>query len=110
MALMGTQLLRMLEARAMGGALEDLTPNARLALFVMALNARDTEAEQDPAHTYFRGWEHLARVALGRATYDDAARQAVRRTVRELTDAGWIKTTGRRHGQRTGLAMYELHM
>jgi hypothetical protein len=82
MALMGTQLLRMLEARAMGGA----------------------------AHTYFRGWEHLARVALGRATYDDAARQAVRRTVRELTDAGWIKTTGRRHGQRTGLAMYELHM
>lgn len=107
---MGTQLLRILEARAMGGALQDMTPNARLALFVMALNARDTGTPDAPARTYFRGWEHLAAVALGRPTYDPPAERAVARIIRELTDTGWIKTTGRRNGTRTGLAMYELHM
>jgi len=106
----GTQLLRMLEARAMGGALAGLSPNARCALWVIALNARDTETEHEPARTYFRGWDHLAAVALGRYEYDRAAQEAVRRVIRELTDAGFVKYAGRRHGLRTGLAMYELHL
>lgn len=105
---MGTQILRHLEAVAMGGRLATLSANARLVLWVMALNARDMETEQEPRSTYFRGWEHLARAGLGREEYDDAARQAVQRAVKELVDTGWIKPVGRRHGTRNGLAMYEL--
>jgi hypothetical protein len=94
----------------MGGALAELSPSARTVLFVMALNAHDSGTKTDPARTYFRGWEHLARVALGRTEYDDAGRQAVQRIIRELQDTGWIKTVGRRHGSRHGLALYELHI
>lgn len=107
---MGTMLLRQMEARAMGGALSTLSPNARLVLFVMCLNARDTGTKTDPGRTYFRGWEHLAHVALARSEYDRAAEVAVLRAIRELTDAGWIKQVGRRHGMRHGKAMYELHL
>jgi hypothetical protein len=103
-------LLRHLEARAMGGALEKLTPNARATLFVMALNARDTATDDAPAQTYFRGWEHIAVVALGRPEYDTAAERATARVIRELTEWGWIEAVGRRNGVRTGLAMYRLHI
>lgn len=107
---MGTQLLRALEARAMAGSLVGLTPNAHRVLFVMALNAHDVGTKDAPARTYFRGWEHLARAALARDQYDAADERAVARVIRELTDAGWVKMTGRRRGLRTGLAMYELHI
>lgn len=94
----------------MGGALSGLTPQARTTLLVMALNAHDTGTKTDPARTYFRGWEHIAQVALGRDVYDRPAKQAVERVIRELQEAGWIKQTGRRHGTRHGLSMYELHI
>jgi len=92
----------------MAGRYRDLSANARLVMFTMALNARDTGTEHEPARTYFRGWEHLAQVALARDGYDATIERAVNRAVRELVDAGAIKVVGRRHGTRHGLAMYEL--
>jgi hypothetical protein len=74
----------------------------------MALNAHDNGSSDAPASTYFRGWEHLARAALGRTTYDRNAEESIRRALVELTDAGLVKATGRRHGERHGRAMYEL--
>jgi hypothetical protein len=100
----------MVEARAMGGALVGLSHSARAVLFVMAMNAHDTGNADTPPRTYFRGWEHLARVALGRATYDDNAEHAVKRALRELVDAGYVKQTGRRHGERHGRVLYEIHI
>jgi hypothetical protein len=106
----GTQLLRTLEARAMGGALDGLSPRAIACLYVMALNAHDTGTKFDPARTYFRGWEHLAAAALGRVPYAAKDERAVARVIAELIDAGWIKAMGRRHGDRQAAALYELHI
>lgn len=104
----GTQLLAYVEAMAMGGRLGELSPNAHRCLLVMAFTAHDRGTNDAPAHTYFRGWDHLARAALCRDVYDRPAERAVARCVRELTDAGLIKTVGRRNGVRQGRAMYEV--
>lgn len=90
------------------GRLTDLSSNARLCLFVMALTARDKPSKHEPAHIYFGGWEYLARAALNRDQYDSAAERAVARAVGDLVTAGLVKPVGRRHGQRQGAAMYEL--
>lgn len=100
--------MRQVEALGMGGALAVLTPNEHHVVWVMALNAHDTGTKDAPARTYFRGWEHLARVALRRPTYDDAAEQAVAVAIRGLVDKGFVKRAGRRHGARHTPAMYEL--
>jgi hypothetical protein len=105
---MGTQLLRRVEALGMAGRLADVSVNARLCLYVMALNAHDNGSSDAPAATYFRGWEHLARAALGRLTYGAADEQAVRRAVAELVNIGYIKPVGRRNASRHGYAMYEV--
>ena len=103
---MGTQLLRIVEAHTK--LLGTLSPNARTALYVMALNAHDHGTTDAPPRTYFRGWDHLAAAALGREEYDSAAHRAVARVIRELTDAGLIVTAGRRNGSPTGRVMYRL--
>jgi hypothetical protein len=105
---MGTQVFRQVEALGMAGRLNALTHSERACLYVMAMNAHDTGTSDAPARTYFRGWEHLARVALGRTTYDDAAEHAVKRAIRGLVDAGFVKAKGRRHGERHGNVLYEL--
>lgn len=108
--MMGTILLRHVEALGMAGSLSRLSHSARLVLYVMALNARDTPTKTDPGRTYFRGWEHLAYAALGRETYNRNAEESIRRAIGELIDAGYVKPSGRRHGSRRGPAMYELHL
>lgn len=105
---MGYQLLRQAEAKAMGGGLSDLTPTARLVLLVMCLNARDMKSEEEADAVYFRGHEHLARVALAQPEYSPTAERAVRRYVAELVDAKLIEATGRRHGTRHGFGMYRI--
>lgn len=80
----------MLEAKAMAGALDNLTPNARACLWVIALNAHDTGTDHTPEHVYYRGWEHLARAGLARTEYDEPAHQAVARAIRELTRSGYL--------------------
>jgi len=105
---MGTTLARQIEMAGMAGLLSGLSPAAISCAHIIALNAHDTGTKTIPARIYFRGWEHLARAALGRATYDDAAERAVARALTELIDAGLIKPIGRRSGRRTGLAMYEV--
>lgn len=102
----GTQLLRIVEAHPK--LLGSLSANARTALYVMALNAHDNGTNDAPPRTYFRGWDHLARAALGREEYDHAAELAVGRVIRELTDAGLIVTAGRRNGKPTGRVLYRL--
>lgn len=92
----------------MGGRLADIGPNAHRVLLIMALNAHDTGSREAPPATYFRGWEHLARAALGRLSYDDAAEQAVRRAVAELVRVGYVKPVGRRNESRHGYAQYEV--
>lgn len=101
-------MLRLVEAKGMAGGLVELTPNEHHCLWVMALNAHDTGTKDAPARTYFRGWEHLARVALRRSTYDAAAEQAVAVAVRGLMAKGYVKRAGRRHGQRHAPVLYEL--
>lgn len=105
---MGTILLRQVEAAGMAGRLLRVSHSARICLYVMALNAHDYGTKDAPGKTYFRGWEHLARAALGRPTYDRTAEELVRRAVAELVAAGFVKPTGRRHGMRHGAALYEL--
>lgn len=71
---------------------------SRLVLVEMALTALDPESsgygDREPL-MYYGGWERLA-FALGRGvpevigTLDDADARAVRRCVRELTNAGLI--------------------
>jgi hypothetical protein len=84
---MGYQLLRQAEAKAMGGGLSDLTPTARLVLLVMCLNARDMKSEEEADALYFRGHEHLARVALGRTSYTVTDKRKVAQYVAELVAA-----------------------
>lgn len=92
----------------MAGRFVELGGNAHRVLLIMALNAHDDGTKTIPARTYFRGWEHLARAALGRDEYDAAAEQSVRRALVELVDNGLVKPVGRRRGNRRGAAMYEL--
>lgn len=94
----------------MGGRLSDVSPNARLCLYVMALNAHDTGTNDAPPRTYFRGWQHLASAALGRLAYDRADEEAVRRAVVELARVGYVKPVGRRNQSRHGHAMYEINV
>jgi hypothetical protein len=105
---MGTQLIRQVETLGLGGRLTHLGNPARLCLYVMALNAHDTGTKTVPARIYFRGWEHLARTALGRDEYDHAAECAVGRAIAELVAAGLVKPVGRRNGNRRGATLYEL--
>lgn len=100
--------MRQVEALGMAGRLDELTANARCVLLVMALNAHDTGTRTLPARTYFRGWPHLAHVALGRPTYTDTDMRAVARAVDELVRHGLIKPTGRRRGIRHAPAQYEI--
>jgi len=107
---MGTQLVRHVIALGLGGRLAKISANGRTVLYVMAATAHDTGTDAAPPATYFGGWPLLAGAALGRPEYDAAAKQAVRRVIAELTDAGLIAVAGRRHGVRTGHAMYELRL
>jgi hypothetical protein len=104
----GYQLVARVEALALDGRLSMLSAPAYAVLLCMAHNAHDSGTKDAPRSTYFRGWEHLARVALRRPTYDRPAHLAVARAVRELTDLGLIKRTGRRGETSHGLVMYEL--
>ena len=105
---MGYQLLRQAEAKALGGGLSDLTPTARLVLFTMCLNARDMPSEDEADAIYFRGHEHLARVALARPTYTTTDKRKVAGYISELVDHKLIEPTGRRHGTRHGFGMYRI--
>jgi hypothetical protein len=93
---------------ALGGGLSDLSPNAWRVLWVMCLNARDMPTEDEVDALYFRGHEHLARVALARTTYTPTAERHVRRYISELEAAKLIEATGRRHGTRHGFGMYRI--
>lgn len=107
---MGTQLVRHVVTLGMGGRLAKISPNARTVLYVMAATAHDIGTENAPPATYFAGWPLLAGAGLGRPEYDEAARQAVRRVIAELIGSDLIAVVGRRHGVRTGHAMYELRL
>lgn len=104
----GSDLLHRATAIALGGRLDDVSAAAHCCFFVMAFVARDKTTKDAPARTYFAGWEYLARVALGYSEYDETARRAMSRAIKELIDVGVIKPTGRRHGVRQGMVMYEL--
>jgi hypothetical protein len=84
----------------MAGSLNGLSRVAREALWVLALNALDQETKNQPAHIYFRGWNHLA-ACLGYAGREatPGARSAVKRAMRELTEAGYIKAEGHLNGR-----------
>jgi hypothetical protein len=104
----GYSLAVAVTALGTAGRLAGLSPAAISCLHVMALNARDRPSKTEAARTYFAGWDHLSRAALGRLDYDAAAERAVARAVRELIDAGHVKPIGRRNGVRQGAVMYEL--
>lgn len=87
---MGWQLVRQVEAKAMGGGLDDLSKTAHLALIYMAQNAHDKGTEDTPQACYFRGWAHLAAV-LGYPGLTKAGERTVARAVSELVTAGLIK-------------------
>lgn len=80
-----------------------LTDRAMLVLVYMATKALDTPSRDNPAQVYWRGWEAIAREALGYRTYDQntPAHQAVARAVRELNRRGLIKVADRGYGYRT---------
>lgn len=93
---MGNQLARHVEALAMDGSrLKGLGQSARLALFVMALDAHDTGTKKIPPAVYFRGWPHLARM-LGHDGLTPSGQSAVARAVRQLTAAGLIERSDER--------------
>lgn len=76
-----------------------LSPRARVVLLTMALHCLDTPSKDNPPNVYWGGWPRLS-VALGFVAYDDTARKAVQRAVRELTDAGYVKVEGHGYGYR----------
>lgn len=79
-----------------------ISPRAKIVLARMCWHARDTPKDDTPARVYFGGWEAL-QLLFPNAT-DTAAREAVKRSLRELRDAGLIKPTtpnpSRRQTQR----------
>lgn len=93
------------------GHLSDL--EIRLLAF-MALTSLDQSTPSQPSRMYFGGREHLA-IGLGRPMPGDddpkgqkAVREAVRRVVKSLVDAGAIeRTTHAREGRRQA---YRLHL
>jgi len=96
---MGNQLAHHAVALMMdGGRTKGLDPRARVVLLTMALSAHDTGTKTVPPAIYFRGWHHLAQV-LGYDTWDDTAQQAVKRAVRQLTQAHLIERED--HGKPT---------
>jgi hypothetical protein len=104
----GSELHAAVAAKAMGGGLVSLSGPAYAVLLAMAVVARDRDTAKMERHLYFGGWEWLAAVALRRPPpYADADRQAVRRAVAELVDAGYVKRRGRIAG-RQSTALYEL--
>ena len=88
---MGNQLLRQVEALAMGGRLDGITNASKTVLFIMALNAHDKGTQTTPEACYFRGWAHIASAALGHRGLTPAGERAVARSISELTTAGLIK-------------------
>ena len=108
--MMGFRLARELEALAMADdpRMKGMTPQARLCLYVMALNAHDDGTKTLPRACYFRGWEHLA----GQQGYPDqgpTAKRATMRALGELTDRHLIEQVGRR-GSGRGKRVYRLHL
>ena len=88
---MGNQLAQHAVALMMaGGRTKGLTGNARVVLLTMALSAHDTGTTKVPPAIYFRGWQHLGQV-MGYDTWDDTAHQAVKRAIRQLTQADLIE-------------------
>jgi len=96
---MGAQLVRVVQAKALGGGLSGLSSRAMLVLIAMALDAHDTGTEDTPARCYFRGWLPLA-LMLGHPGLTPGGKSAVARAIRELTDAGLIKVDPGYRGSR----------
>jgi hypothetical protein len=80
--------------------LPGISPRARVVLNAMALHALDTPSRNNPAAVYWAGWPLLAG-ALGYLAYDGTSEEAVRRAVKELKDAGYVKVEGHGYGYRT---------
>lgn len=74
----------------------DLQPRSFMVLMRMCSSALDRENGTAPGRTYYGGWVPLA-MMLGHPAPDDTepladtAKQAVKRAIRDLTDAGLIK-------------------
>jgi DNA-binding transcriptional ArsR family regulator len=104
---MGSELYGRVTSLQMNGNLHALSGPAYSALVAMAIVAHDRDTKTSPARLYFAGWELLARTALRRDEYDDAAERAVARAIKQLRDAGLIKSHGRRSGPQSTV-VYEL--
>jgi hypothetical protein len=69
-----------------------LNPGHRLVLVVMARRALDNPTKRHPGRIYWGGWQILAQEGLNYPDWpDEAAKQAVARAIRDLTDRGLIR-------------------
>lgn len=82
------------------GAIKGPSRGARLVLLTMCSVARDRDQKNVQKGIYFGGWELLSGV-LGFPEHSPAAKVAVARCVRELTDAGLLEPLVEK--PRTGL-------
>lgn len=104
---MGSQLVKQVEAAAMGGRLDGLPSACLPVLLIMASNALDRPQGETPEAVYFRGWPHLASV-LGYQGLTPAGKSRVARAVSALTDAGLVKATHWDRSDTRGNTVYEL--
>lgn len=107
---MGSQNLALVGVLAQAGRLDGLGDQAHLVLLAMAAMAHDDNRHgRGQPLVYFGGWEHLARAALRRRTYDGPAERAVDRCIRQLVKEGLAEPIGRK-GSSRGPQQYRLHL